>query len=332
MKALTSKAALALLVLSTLCSVATASSGHRPGSVLVYPDLISEDGSLTVISITNTKDDPSFNPATNLNGVVDVHFIYIDADTWTEFNRFERLTPNDTFSTLASVHTTHRVYSGFLYCIAVDPTTGEPVSHNWLIGDFAIAIAHAGWLYSTDAVPFKSLAPEGQPADLDGDGLIDLDGVEYEAAPDQLLCSSFFGMDYFSLVFGELILVSLVGSADYETQIDVTLYNDNEQQFSSTIRFRCATIHDVVTDPVFSREFLASTNTDPRSNGLGSLETGWFRLDGNRAVDVVGNEPAIEDPPFLAAWTQILVSGSAGRLLHESNEPNPTPGVLDALQ
>ncbi|MEQ8766910.1 MAG: hypothetical protein RL885_23555, partial [Planctomycetota bacterium] len=36
-------------------------------------------------SITNTKDHPSFNSNTHLNGVVEVHFIYIDGDYWTEF-------------------------------------------------------------------------------------------------------------------------------------------------------------------------------------------------------------------------------------------------------
>ena len=65
-----------------LSTTALAGSAE-PGSLLIFPEYLSSYGSGTVLSITNTKDDPSFNQHTNLNGVVDVHFIYIDGEYWT---------------------------------------------------------------------------------------------------------------------------------------------------------------------------------------------------------------------------------------------------------
>ncbi|MEQ8762339.1 MAG: hypothetical protein RL885_00330 [Planctomycetota bacterium] len=338
MKAPIATLGLMLMLLWGLTPTTEASSGRRPGSVLVFTSYFSDPVAGTVISVTNTKDAPSFDPNTNLDGVVDVHFIYIDQDGWREFNRYERLTPNDTFSTITSVHNPSS-YTGFLYCIALDPNTQQPVSHNWLIGDSILAISVFGWLYASDAVGFRSLTPEGQPADLNGNGLVDLDGVEYDAVPDQMLCSSFIGstvdedfyIDPFNARLELVSFVSLVGNSDYETRLDFTVYNDNEQQFSTSLSFRCAELGFLLFDFVFENEFLASTNHDPRNNGLGNIETGWFRVDGHRAVDVVGNEPAIEDPPFLASYFSLIIGGSTGRLFHESNEPNQAAGVLDML-
>ncbi|MEQ8768634.1 MAG: hypothetical protein RL885_32305 [Planctomycetota bacterium] len=305
-----------------------AAEGRTPGSLLIYPVYDSYPSSGTLISITNTKDDPSFNPNTNLNGVVDVHFIYIDGIDWSEFNRYERLTPNDNFTVVATVHNPNSE-TGFLYCIALDPTTRKPVAHNWLIGDEIIADGSGNWLYGFDAIAFKSLAAEGQPADLDLDDMLELDGTEYEAIPDTLAISSFLGV---GPTDADLVLLSLVGDSDYLTRVDFEVFNDNEVEFSATYEFRCwyiAALTDI--DQVFTDSFLSTTNIDPRSNGLGQT-TGWVRIDGDRAVDVVANAPRIDDPPFLAAFRQSLSGISTGHLIHESDADNDVPGLLSSLR
>ncbi|MEQ8768635.1 MAG: hypothetical protein RL885_32310 [Planctomycetota bacterium] len=323
------KISLVAAALLVACAPFASASGHKPGSVLIYPVYDSDPGSGTLISITNTKDDPSFNQNTNLNGVVDVHFVYIDGDYWSEFNRYERLTPNDTFSTLASAHNPNSE-KGFLYCIAIDPNTHEPMSFNHLIGDEIVADGSGNWLVGFDAIAFKSLAAEGQPGDIDGDERIDLDGVEYEAIADEMYISSFVG-DTGNIV-PSLVLVSLVPSSDFRTRIDFEVFNDNEQQFSATYNFRCwAWVELKDIDSIFTSSALLGTNVDPRANGL-SPATGWARLDGDDAVDVVGNEPKLDDPPFVGAVLKAYDYFSAGHLLHESDDANGLGGVLDTLQ
>jgi hypothetical protein len=306
-----------------------AAAGRNPGSLLIYPSYESSPGSGTVISITNTKDDPSFNPNTNLNGVVDVHFIYIDGYYWTEFNRFERLTPNDTFTVLAGVHNPNSE-EGFLYCVALNPTTQEPMSFNWLIGDEIVADGSGNWLYGFEAIPFKSPIGEGVATDLDADGILDLDGNEYERVADEMMISSFVAQGD---VTSTLILVSLAGNSDFRTTIDFKVYNNNEYEFSATYDFRCwAFVELSYIDSVFNDSFLSYTNIDTRYNGLSVGTTGWARIDGDRAVDVVGNEPAVTDPAFVGALAQSLDGYAVGHLLHESDALNPTHGQLDSLQ
>ncbi len=318
---------LASALLVTVAPLASA-DGRLGGSVLIYPVYDSDSGSGTVLSITNTKNDPSYNPNTNLNGVVDVHFIYIDGDYWTEFNRYERLTPNDTFTSLASVHNPNSEV-GFLYCIALSPITLAPMSHNYLIGDEIVADGGGNWLVGFDALAYRSLEAEGQPGDTDGDDLIDLDGVEYEAIPDELFISSFIG-DTGSIV-PSLILIALLPSSDFRTGVDFTVYNDNEVSFSATYDFRCWAWVDLADiDSVFTDAFLAGTPVDPRPNGL-LPATGWARLDADDAVDVVGNEPKINEPPIVGAMMNAAGSFSAGHLLHESDDANSLGGVLDTL-
>ncbi|MEQ8768636.1 MAG: hypothetical protein RL885_32315 [Planctomycetota bacterium] len=325
------------LALAAILSPFAAAAGRTPGSVLIYPIYDSNPGSGTLISITNTKNDPSFNPATNLNGVVDVHFIYIDGEDWNEFNRYERLTPNDTFSVLADTHDPNSD-EGFLYCIAIDPISFEPVSFNWLIGDEIVADSNGNWLFGVEAISFKSLVAEGTASDVNANGLIDLDGVEFEAVADEMYISSFFGQGAYVTAptpapESTLVLLSLVGDSDYRTTIDFAVYNNNEQEFSATHKIRCwekVKLEDI--DGVFSNFFLMNTNWDQTNNGYMLGTTGWARLDGQVAVDIVGNQPALDNPPFVGLILQALDGFAAGHLLHESDAPNERGGVLDTLQ
>ncbi|MEQ8764502.1 MAG: hypothetical protein RL885_11280 [Planctomycetota bacterium] len=302
----------------------TFAGGRQPGSLLVYPVYLSDGSGMTCINVTNTWDAPTFNPNTNLDGVIDVHFIYIDGEYWTEFNRYERLTPNDTLGVLAGDHNPNSEF-GFVYCVALDPVTQEPVDRDYLVGDELVMDSNNGAYYQINAWAFAAVAGDGNPTDVNANGHLDLDGSEYEQAPDKLILSSFIG-DYAPAGFmPHLILVSLVCDSDYESTIDFEIFNNNEQEFSATYKFRCwALVRLADIDSVFTELFLRTTN---HADEL-AAQTGWARIDGDRAIDVVGNQAAINDPALIGAH---FTTEYFGHLLHETKDRNPTDGCLDAL-
>ena len=81
-----------------------------PGSLLLFPRFDSRQGRVTLLSVTNTNCD--FAPVGNLYaGTVDVEFVYVgrygpDGEDLPclEHNVTRRLTPCDTFTTIASYH------------------------------------------------------------------------------------------------------------------------------------------------------------------------------------------------------------------------------------
>ncbi|MEQ8764098.1 MAG: hypothetical protein RL885_09230 [Planctomycetota bacterium] len=319
--------ALAGLAMTLFVPALAQADGARraPGSLLIYPVYLSGSGSMTLISITNTHNDPGFEPASNQSGVVNVHFVYIDGTTWDETNRFESLTPNDTLTVVASEHNSGSA-SGFLYCVAFSPTGGA-ADLDYLVGDSYMIDSEENILFGMPAVAFCALTGNGNPTDVNGNGNADFDGVEYERAGDQQIISSFIGQGL--LVESFVALVSLAGNADYLTEIDLLVYNDNEQIFSSHFSFRCWAYVSLTTlGGVFKHSFLNSTNTDP-DGGPMSMTTGWARLDGDRAVDTVGNENPVNDPPFVGAQIRTVFGFGAAHLLRQTAQENPTAGVLD---
>lgn len=310
-----------LVLVALVCFAPFASAdGRKPGSLLIYPCFDSARGAGTVISVTNV--DQNFS--------VLAHFIYIDSEDWREFNRFEPLTPRDNFTVRASTHVAG-AKRGFLYVVALNEL-GNPDNLNILIGDEIVADSLGNFLYALDAIPFLHFG------NADTDGVLSLNNVEYEAVRDKMYISSFLGQldttdlqPEISSIKSTLILVALVGSSDYETRLRFAVYNNNEQEFSTAHRFRCwdaVCLEDI--DGVFRHDFLVTTSYDDRVTGL-PVTTGWAEIDGKEAVDVVGNEPKILDPPFVGAIAQTLVVGgfSAGHLLHESAEFNSTFGSLE---
>ncbi len=314
-----------LALLSMMVAPAQADVARRaPGSVLIYPVYVSTGGNTTIISITNTHNEPGFEPASNQSGVVNVHFVYVDGSTWNETNRFQTLTPNDTFSVSVATHNPNSS-SGFLYCVAWSPTGGR-ADLDYLVGDALIVDTGYNCIFGLPAVAFSALTGTGNPTDVNGNGDIDFDGIEYEKAGDQQIIRSFIGQGV--LMDSYLAFVSLAGTADFETQLDLVVYNDNEQQFSSHFAFRCwAYVPLSTVGGVFNDSFLASTSTDP--NSTVPFTTGWARVDGDRAVDTVGNEPPINDPMFVGACVQSLFGFAAAQLLAQTPQENPTAGILE---
>jgi len=263
----------------------------------VFPTFNSISGAATIITVTNVNADRSFDPATRLqSGTIDVEFIYIDGETCQEFNRVERLTPNDTFSTIASSHNPNQAM-GYLYAFAKDPITGEPVTFDWLIGHQQVIDGLLTIEYGTNVFTFNGIPDEGEATDLDGDGILDLDGIEYEMAPDQIVIPRFFGQG--TGLESYLILINLTGGTRFSTTLDFLVHNDNEYIYSAEYEFDCWEMTSLVEiSGVFRNDFLQFTDNDPNEIlGLEMLESGWIRLDGGITNS---GSTAFEDPAFLA--------------------------------
>jgi hypothetical protein len=342
------------LLLSGLLAFAVApealADGRKPGSVLIYP--IHRSGFLTpqqggkpgfgtlfftIISVTNTNLQP-ITPINGLGGSTDVHFEYVNLTpnpdpllsyfpTCSVANVTERLTPADTRSVLTSCHNAANFQEGYLVISAEDPNKGPqgdpvPWSFDHLLGS-EIVVTSLGGMYSLNAIPFKAgskIIALG-PTDADGDEELDFDGTEYEQMPDELYIDSFLALGGSSL-----ILMNFTGGNAFTANVDIDIWNDNEQAMSQTVAFRCWFEERLDNVSLFFTEpfLLINTPNDPSEldldcDGLADLETGWARLRGDNASSTV---ESIDDCALLGAITagpggkNVLING--GHLLWES--------------
>jgi hypothetical protein len=281
-----------------------ATCGTEPGSLLVYPTFDNTRGTFTILTVTNTNDDV-------VSGTVAVEFVYIDAQTCLEFNRTHILTANDTLSVLTSVHNPN-MHRGYCYVFAKSPVTGKAIAWDHLAGTDLVFGNSSAYDFELNAVVFKAgegLA-QGDATDLDSDGIRDLDGSEYQRAPDQIIVPRFFGNALG--IRTDLVLIGLTG-ARFTSIINFLIYNDNEEVFSAQYSFDCwdrVRLTDVSN--AFSRDFLLSTNQNPFEiqGATPSLEAGWYRMDGNLAFSTAAQ---VSDPAFLALQLERLnaIAGSA---------------------
>ena len=213
---------IALTGLTAIAALGMASEavagGRNPGSLLLYPEFNNRMGDVSVLTITNVD-------AANS---VDVEFVYIgryagsegSTVNCAEFNREETLTPNDTLTLLTNYHNP-QMEQGFVYAFAREGVA-NPVLHNALIGNVMTIQGFSSVEYSINAVSYAGIDPTDN-----GNGLRDLDGVEYEGSPAEIQVPRFFGQgNYF---MSELVLIGLSGGAKFSTTVDFLIYNDNEQ-------------------------------------------------------------------------------------------------------
>ncbi|MBL8863710.1 MAG: hypothetical protein JNK02_17095 [Planctomycetes bacterium] len=307
------KMALAAAAISGLSLSAFAGAGApEAGSLLLYPCFDSNRGSDTIITVTNTNAD--FAQVGQLfAGTVDVEFVYIQKYDCLEFNRTRRLTPNDTLSVLARLDNPNQ-REGYVYVFAKSPITGAAISWNWLIGIGQIDSA-VGSAVDVNPYVFKAVGAQGANTDVNSDGLRNLDGVEYEAAPDRILVPRFFGQQDQAMSLGsgaqsKLVLINLTGAARFTAVVDFLIYNDNEEVFSAQYDFRCWKKVDLDRiSGAFTQSFLLSTNHNPLESILGT-ETGWFRMNGNLAYS---SADSVQDPAILSALFEEL-HGATGEL------------------
>jgi hypothetical protein len=292
----------ASLTLAGVACLGLATSAHAgqgvPGSLLVFPHFDnSSRNNVFLVTVTNTSDD-------QVAGSTDVEFVYINGDTCQEFNRVRTLTPNDEISVLTKWDNPSMHDSGYLYVFARSHTTGKAIKFDHLIGVEFTARPN-GETYKLNPWVFTAGAAlsQGDATDLNNNGLRDLDGNEYEKAPDRLDVPHFIGTGGPGGADEDLILINLTGGQQFTAVVDFLIYNDNEEVFSAQFKFECWVKEDLADiSSAFTNDFLLTTNhsttevyhgTDPAYN-----EVGWFRMNGDVAFS---NAAQFSDPAILAA-------------------------------
>lgn len=262
-----------------------------PGSLLLFPecDARVDVGRLELITVTNTE-------------LLDTTVVweYVDGTTCSTTRVYEPLRKADTLTVVAPAHAAVAM-RGYLFVYAVEPLTNLPIVHNHLIGTSTILDGLDALQYTVEPLCFEGIG-DGVHTDLDFDGRRDLDGVEYDSVPAELVVPRFIGQT--NDVVSELILIDLTGGAGFDCSTHVLLYNDNEVSFSAEYTFECWTKTPLLSiSPGFSRTFLASTNHDPAEIlGASGYESGWIRLHGDQTSN---DFTTIQDPALVA----VLVEG-----------------------
>ena len=226
----------------------------------------------------------------------------------TEFDRYEELTADDTLTLITNFHNPDSS-QGFLQVVAVN-SAHQPIGFDYLVGHSMIISGLESFEYSINPVDYRAMVMEDALSDIDGDTVLDLNGVEYEKTAGEILIPRFFG-EYEDptqggqLVRGELILIALSGGRQFQTSLDFLVHNDNEEEFSTSHTFRCwerVFLGDI--SGVFTNDFLANfTNHDPAEHVFGA-ESGWMTIDGGVAVS---SAASIQDPAFYAVYVEHIL-------------------------
>jgi hypothetical protein len=299
----------------------------EPTSLQIFPLYVSEDGTGTLVSVTNINDDRTFCPDEDFRGGdVVVHYVYIDGRTWREFDRFEPLTPGDTLSVIVAEHNPDSGF-GFLVTRALDPVTLEAIDFDYLIGSAIVVESNLNFMWQYTPYGFRGNADDDTQegcsrvlVDDDGDGAADFDGVEYDFFPAELFVASFF--EERGAFGNEIALLSTAGQ-DFINDVRLLIWNNNEQKFSRTIKFVC------FEKKALSELSRVATRLGGRS---GELQTGWVSIKGVRVVDRSGNpvpnsSNGVTVPPLLGVFMQMIRNSqfSVGHALHFR-------GALDGLE
>jgi len=230
----------------------------------------------------------------------------------TETNRYETLTPNDTLTVISSNHNPN-VEQGYLRVVAVNEGL-DPVSFDHLIGNVTVIDGFESIDYGINAVDYRAAVDPGTATDVDGDGIRDLNGIEYEHTAGKLMVPRFIGQT--DINKSDLLLIGLSGGRKFDTTIDFIVANDNEVLFSTEYTFRC---WDKVTlssiSQVFGDAFLRFNSDHDEQEDLGGTETGWFWMDGGIANSTAATIP---DPAFYAVYIERLFHFSAADLPFEA--------------
>ena len=296
-----SLSALTLLAALTAFTPDAHADQRRGGSLLLFPIFDNRPGTATLLTVTNSNQISSGNIA--------VEFVYRNWDVCNEFNRTRILTPGDTITVLTSQDNPNVSHmKGYVYAFAKNPTTGQAIVFDHLIGTTRIFSALTG-SFEVEPFVFRSgqRSPQGTPTDTDGDGIRDLNGDEYEQAPEELLIPSFFGQIPGSFR-SQLVLINLSGGPQFTAIANFLIYNDNEDVFSAQRQFKCWEMVDLIdVNAAFSKSFLQSTDHNPSEGPAWGNEGGWFTIDGSIAFSTAAQ---INDPAILAVRIEQLAPNS----------------------
>ena len=271
---------------------------RNPGSLLIYPEFDNRDGFETIQSLTNTS--PNMD--------ITVVFQFVREDTCSRVSHTKTLTANDTFT-----FKTDDVFAdkdhGYAYVYAICETGGEPVSFDYLIGNSYLMDGFQGISYAVNAISFPGINDAEAPitpcglrsTERTGDNIRNFDGQEYGPTPDRIYIPRFVGQDVDRN--SDVILIALSGGQKFTTTLDLIIFNDNEQDFSSQVTFFCwERVPLLSISSLFSNSFLQGTNNDPNEIlGMTTVESGWIVLDGRSASST---STTILDPAFYAVLVE----------------------------
>jgi len=306
----------AVACLAAATSPTVWADGLNPGSVLIYP--IQRTASFqaggpifSLIAVTNVNLLP-VTPQNGLGGSTNIHYEYVNTlrtelDTKLPYDcvvvdRIELLTPADTRSVITNCHNATIGAEGYLVISAQDPNQfNVPWSHNYLIGS-ELVVNGNGLTYYVNAIPFESPLADGSPTDIDADGQLDFDGMEYEGVPEHLYLDTFTGMFNASIA-----LINLSGGFQFTADVKFDVWNDNEFALSATTAFKCWMEEELGNISVVFLDSFLRNNTphDPSELDLtctgGTIEVGWARIRGLTARSTVESYP---NPALLGAYAK----------------------------
>jgi hypothetical protein len=254
---------------------------NEPGSMLVFP-LIDNINYNTIIEITNRSQADVW-----LEGYMIVHppgaphdftkksfFIHLTQkevfwwDTGTVYNR------TDASGVLTQIQSFNN-YKGFCFVWAVDSEkTAIEIDWDWLKGD-GLVYGNPNRAFRYNAIPHQALA-------IVGDRLLNLDGVEYTAAPSQVMCEGF--AEGFSGAGGTWAVANLgidfINSTQPDFDINLLAWNQNEVPADRHLAFDQFEQYDLTTDLQLAIGQVFTPKWHFASTSTGALWTVFFQWTG----------------------------------------------------
>jgi len=274
-----------------------------PGSLLVFPEWDnsfipnSDSRQQSLLTVTNTSD---------LD--IDVWLIFFDpstceppGDTPVTAPGIVTLRPYDTY-TVNIDDPSVEDHRGYAVACAVD-AAGEAIARNVLIGSVVVSRDSPDELVrGIEAIAFQAVGEPGERTDVDLDGLQDLDGIEYSAAPDTISFAGFFGQcDSVGEGWGfedHLIVIQLSETGSSVLTVDIDVRNDqgiaitDQYSFAASQCWNKELLRDVT--PEVQEFVLYETANDPDAiAGWPTQEAGWLGLSGRSTASGLTEKPAM---------------------------------------
>jgi len=301
----------------------TVNNNDVPGSLLIYPLFDNTRGALTFVTVTNTSSSAS----------IFAHFVYVNAapcsnvipppfNCCAEQDHSRFLSPNDTVTVNTRLDNPNAA-RGYIVIFAKSVATTTPPQE----GPNAVAFNHligTEWVFEPgqDALninPFTFRSgpgiAEGQNTDINPvNGKRDLNGIEYDLAPNILDFPRFFGQFPFPTQQSELILINLTGGAQFLANADLLIYDNNENQSSAQVSFVCwarlplsATSNPNGISSFFDNSYLAATSSLTEASQTYGVISGWFNVNGANANST---QTQLDDPAILGVLLDTFVGAT----------------------
>jgi hypothetical protein len=308
----------ALIGLGVIATEATAvECGRNPAAALLFPGYktTTVPANLTVMTVTNSGPDTIW-----------IRLVWIDGEQCTAEDIWKELTGYDTITFLdgaAGFNPQSEV--GFLYVYVCNGYHDLAESNgsgmvdddpNVLIGSeflFDGLNPFTPAVYQVNAVGLNAI---GKGAAVNGDGFLELNGVEYSAAAKKIMFPRFFGQGVAN-VKSQLMLINLAGGAHFDTaQCQVYVYNDNEGVASHKQYFDCWDAWDLLAFSAATEntylEGLGPEGHDPLEpyGFAGVVVAGWISIEEQYAENP--GTAFITDAALYGVLAEILGAGPNG--------------------